>query len=214
MEEAALRREVGLLSETTEFDKFADWRDNIGRGFGVSPYAENFLRQFLVSAARVSLKIKPSEWAQLEDFIRTLTPETQRSLYLVMAQTAAVGGNVGLGDMAAKRALELTPDNSVERQRALLYRALAEVGGADAARGPDLLRDVDRARLPPGDQPLYDAAALVSARIFRAPESQFATKPPPAPPKVDAALAQAETSVKDADEVMASVRKTMERKSR
>ncbi len=214
VEEAALRREVGLLSETTEYEKFAGLARQYWARFRSSPYAENFLRQFLVSAARVSLKIKPSEWAQLEDFIATLSAETQRSLYLVMAQTASVGGNVALGDMAAKRALELTPDDGVERQRALLYRALAEVGGADISHGPDLLRDVSRSRLPPGDQPLYDAAALVSARIFRAPDTGFAKAPAGAANQADAAMAQAETSIKEADDVMESVRKTMERKTR
>ena len=214
VEEAALRREVGLLSETTEFEKFAGLARQYWARFRASPYAENFLRQFLVSAARVSLRIKPSEWAQLEDFIASLTPETRRALYLVMAQTAAVGGNAAFGDMAAQRALALTPDDNVERQRALLYRALAEVGGADAAHGPELLLDIDRARLPPGDQPLYDAAAQVEARMFRAPESHFAKPPPGAATPVDAALEKAESSVKDADAVMEGVRKTMERKSR
>ena len=214
VEEAALRREVGLLSETAEFEKFAGLARQYWQRFRDSPYAANFLRQFLLSAARVSLQISAAEWTQLDEFINSLKPEMRRALYLAMAQTAAVGGNFALGDMAAGRVLDLSPENSVERQRAMLFRAAARVGAADFAQGPALLREVDRAKLPPGDQPLYDAAFLVSARIFRAPETRFANPPPGAANAVDVALARAESSVKDADAALDSVAKSMERKTR
>ena len=214
VEEAALRREAGLLAETAEFDKFAGLARQYWERFRDSPYAPNFLRQFLLSAARVSLRIPVAEWTQLDEFINSLKPETRRALYLVMAQSAAVGGNFALGDMAAGRALDLSPENSVEHHRALLYRAACRVGAADFALRPGLLREVDRARLPSGDQPIYDAAALVTARIFRAPETRFAGPPPGAASAVDAVLARAERSVKDADAALASVAKSMERKTR
>ncbi len=214
VEEAALRREVGLLSETAEFDKFAELARQYWQRFRDSPYAPNFLRQFLLSAARVSVRISVAEWTQLDEFINSLKPDTRRALYLVMAQSAAVSGNFALGDLAAGRALDLSPENSVERQRALLFRAAARVGAADFAQGPVLLREVDRARLPSGDQPIYDAAALVTARIFRAPEARFASPPPGAANAVDLATAQAERSVKDADAALVRVAKSMERKTR
>jgi chemotaxis protein MotC len=214
VEEAALRREVGLLAETAEFEKFAGLARQYWQRFRNSPYAPNFLSQFLLSAARVSLRIQVAEWTQLDEFINSLKPETRRALYLVMAQTAAVGGNFALGDMAAGRVLDLSPENSVERQRALLFRAAARVGAADFATGPALLREVDRARLPSGDQPLYDATALVSARIFRAPETRFSSPPPGAANAIDLALSRAERSVTDADAALDSVAKSMERKTR
>jgi chemotaxis protein MotC len=214
VEEAALRREVGLLSETAEFDKFAGLARQYWERFRNSPYAPNFLSQFLLSAARVSLRIRVAEWTQLDEFINSLKPETRRALYLVVAQTAAVGGNFALGDMAAGRVLDMSPENTVERQRALLFRAAARVGAADFATGPALLREVDRAKLPSGDQPLYDAAALVSARIFRAPETRFSSPPPGAADAVDAVLARADRSVQDADAAMDSVARSMERKTR
>jgi chemotaxis protein MotC len=214
VEEAALRREVGLLSETAEFDKFAGMARQYWQRFRDSPYAPNFLRQFLLSAARVSVRIPAAKWTQLDELINSLKPETQRALYLVMAQSAAVGGNFALGDMAAGRALDLSPENSVERHRALLFRAAARVGAPDFAQGSALLREVNRARLPVGDQPIYDAAALVTGRIFRAPETRFASPPPGSANAVDLALARAEGSVKNADDALARVAKSMERKTR
>jgi hypothetical protein len=112
--------------------------------------------------------------------------------------------------------LELSAPDSVERQRAQLYRAAARVGEADETQNPILLRDIERARLPAADQPLYDATALVSARLFRAPERDAASAAGaregdgiPA-----AALAQAETSLKDANSALEGARQSMERKRR
>ena len=205
---------MALLSETTQFDKFAELARQYWERFRASPYAGNFLRQFMVAVARVSLLIKPSEWAQLEEFINSLTPETRLKLYLVMAQASAVSGNAGLADMAAQRALELSAEASVERQRALLYRAAALVGAANSSRGPSLLADVARDRLPPTDQPLYDAVLTTSARIYRDPEQNFGAPPPGDTNDADISLARAEKGVKEADAAMDSVTKTMERKTR
>jgi len=218
VEEAALRREVALLSETSAFDKFAELARQYWQRFHRSPYADNFLRQFIAAAARISLLIKPSEWAQLEEFISSLTPETRLKLYLVMSQASAVSGNIGFAEMAAQRAADLAAEGSVERQRALLYRAAARVGAADSLLGPKLLVDVARDKLPAADQPLYDAVTTTSARIYRDPEGSFDAPPPrapnAAPNAIDASLARAEKGVSDADSVMDSVTKTMERKTR
>ncbi|MGO9428800.1 hypothetical protein [Rhodoblastus sp.] len=219
VEEAALRREVALLSETTEFDKFAGLSRQYWERYRSSPYADNFVRQFMLAVVRVSQSIKVSEWAQLNEFINSLTTETRRALYLAMAQTAAVVGNSALAAMAAQNALELSPADSVERQRALLFRAAARIAGADFTESRSLLGDLDRTKLPPGDQPLFDAVSLVAARIFRPPEQHFDMAAPGAahsgpPNDADAALTRAETSVKEADSTLDDVRKTMERKSR
>jgi chemotaxis protein MotC len=214
VEEAALRREVALLSETAEFDKFAGLARQYWQRYRASPYADNFLRQFMLAVIRVSQSIKLSEWAQLSEFIDSLSPETRRTLYLAMARTAAVVGNGGLAAMAAQHALDLSPADSPDRQRALLFRAAAKVGVADFAQSRLLLRDLDRSKLPAGDQPLYDAVILALSRIFRPPEQNFAAPPPGAANEADAALARAQTSVKEADAVLESVTRTMERKSR
>ncbi len=146
--------------------------------------------------------------------INSLKPETRRALYLVVAKTG--GGWAAISRSATWRrgarwsCLPKIRSNA----SAPVFRAAARVGAADFATGPALLREVDRARLPSGDQPLYDAAALVSARIFRAPETRFSSPPSGAANSVDAVLARADRSVTDADAAMDSVAKSMERKTR
>ncbi len=211
VEEAALRREVGLLAEARQYEKFASLGRQYWARFRASPYAENFLRQFMLGVARVAVSIKASEWSQLNAFVESLTPETKRNIYLTVAQNASVVGNVDLARMAAQRARDLSPEESQERQRAIVYGALAAVGDADPARSGRLLDGVDREKLPPGDQPLYDAAAYVSGRIYRGPAKGFKEAPPGEANAVDADLARAEKLLAQGDAVIDSARKTMAR---
>jgi chemotaxis protein MotC len=216
VEEAALRREIGLLAEANKYERFAALARRYWARYRASPYAENFLRQFMLGVARVSLSIKLAEWEQLDDFIESLTPDTKRNLYLTVAQNASVVGNVALAAMAAQRARDLSAENSQERQRAIVYGAAASVGTAGASQSVHLLDGVDRAQLPAGDQPIYDAVAFVTGRIFHAPAKGF-KEPPPKDPiaaganPADADMARAEKLLQQGDAVIASVRKTMER---
>ncbi|MCI4678837.1 hypothetical protein K9U39_00950 [Rhodoblastus acidophilus] len=214
VEEAALRREAGLLSETENFDKFAELARQYRSRFRRSPYAANFLRQFRVAVERVSVRITVQQWAPLDEFMESLGVEKRRGFYLVMARTAAVAGNSAFADLAASRALALAAPDSVERERALLYRAAAEVLSPDATANANLLRGVDRGKLMAGDRPLYDAVAMTSARIFRAPEMSFVTPPPGAGDLPGGELARAESSLREANAAVEAARRSMERKSR
>ena len=214
VEEAALRREVSLVSETAQFDKFAELARQYWSRFRRSPYAENFLRQFLVDVERVSAQITVEQWTRLDEFMDSLGVERRRVFYLAMAQTAAAAGNSAFADFAARRALALAAPDSVERQRALLYRAAANVARVRAAPYGDLLSGLDRAKLPRADQPLYDAVVVVAARITRAPERNFATSPPGAGDLPGGELARAEASLRDADAAIDASRKSMERRGK
>ncbi len=213
VEEAALRREVSLLAESRDYERFASLARQYWSRFRPSPYADNFLRQFMLGVARVSLSIKLEQWRQLDGFIESLSDETKRNIYLTVAQTASMVGNFDLGAMAAARARDLSAEGSAERQRAIVYGGAATVGAAPEQDSAHLLDGVAREQLPPGDQPIYDAVAFVSGRIFRAPEKAFKAPPPGEANEADGRMAQAEKLLQQGDEVIASVRKTMERKN-
>jgi chemotaxis protein MotC len=212
VEEAALRREIGLLAESRQYDRFASLVRQYWARFRASPYSENFLRQFMLGVSRVATSINPSEWSQLGDFVESLTQENKLKIYLMVAQNASVVGNFDLAAMAARRAQELSAEGSRDRQRAIVYGALAAVGAADPPRSAHLLDGVDRAQLPAGDQPLYDAAAYVSGRIYRAPEKNFKQPPQGDPNALDGDFDRAEKLLAEGDAAIASARKTMARK--
>jgi chemotaxis protein MotC len=211
VEEAALRREASLVSETARFDKFAELARQYWSRFRRSPYADNFLRQFLVDAERVSALITVEQWTRLDEFMDSLTVGRRRVFYLAMAQTAAVAGNSAFADFAARRALALAAPDSVERQRALLYRAAANVARVGAPPYGELLSGLDRARLPRADRPLYDAVIVIAARITREPERNFAAAPPGAGDLAGGEFARAEASLRAADAAIDAGRKSMER---
>lgn len=211
VEEAALRREIGLTAEAAEFDKFASLSRQYWGRFRRSPYADNFLNQFMSAVARVAALIKIEQWMELDDFVNGEAPEIRRAIYLAMAKTAAVAGNSAFAFLAAQRALALAPPDTVDRQRALLYRGAAQVAEVTEAQADGLLREIERRRLPVADQPLYDATAMVAARIFRAPE-RVAAPPPEA--NTDPVLTEADARLRDADAAMEDARRSMERKTR
>ncbi len=214
IEEASLRREANLVSETTRFDKFAELARQYWSRFRRSPYAVNFLRQFPVDVERASALITVEQWTRLDEFTDSLAVERQRGLYLAAAQTAAAAGNSAFADFAARRALALAAPDSVERQRALLYRAAANVARVGAPAYGDQLSGLDRAKLPRADQPLYDAVVIVAARITREPEKIFAAPPPGAGDLPGGDFARAEASLREANAAIDAGRKSMERQSR
>jgi chemotaxis protein MotC len=214
VEEAALRREVSLVSETARFDKFAELARQYWSRFSRSPYAENFLRQFLVDVERVSALITVEQWARLDEFMDSLGVERRRGFYLAMSQTAAAAGNSAFADFAARRALVLAAPDSAERQRALLYRAAANVARVGAPANGDVLSGIDRAKLPRADQRLYDAVIIVAARITREPEKNFAAPPPGAGDLPGGDFARAEASLREATAAIDAGRKSMERRNK
>jgi hypothetical protein len=214
VEEAALRRETDLLSETADFNKFAEVARQYWSRFRSSPYAANFLRQFVIAAERVSALIKVEQWTRLDEFMDSLSVEKRRSFYLAMARTAAVAGNSVFADFAARRALALAAPDSIDRQRALLYRAAADVAGLGDTPEGDLLQGVERGRLPRMDQPLYDAVSVVAAAVRRAPERNFTSPPADAGDLPGHEFARAAASLGEASAAINAERKSMEHKSR
>jgi len=213
VEEAALRREVALLAETQNFDKFAALARQYWTRFRASPYADNFLRQFTLAAARVSLSIKSDQWTRLDELLENLPPDARRAIYLNMAHAAVVSGNVALAAAAARRGQPLFAEGSLDRQRAQLYIATAQVATPDVAQAEAALGRLDRSKLSNGDALLAQATMLVAAQMRRPPQQGFTAEPPGEPSRVDETMARAETGLRAADEAMASIRKTLERKT-
>jgi chemotaxis protein MotC len=212
VEEAALRREVALLAETENFDKFAALARQYWTRFRASPYADNFLRQFTLAAARVSLSIKADQWNRLDELLENLQPDARRAIYLNMAHAALVSGNVALAAASAQRGLPLFAEGSLDRQRAQLYIAAAQVATPDFARADAALSRIDRSKLATGDGLLAQATDMVAAQMRLPPQQVFAAEPPGEPSGVDATITRAQTGLQAADEAMESLRKTMERK--
>lgn len=214
VEEAALRREIGLASDLGDIEKFASLSRQYWMRFRASPYAENFLRQFAVAAARAAQSIGVPQWIQFDEFIEALGLERRKQLFLTMARSAAVAGNDVFADFAARRALGLAAPASPEALRAKLYGAMANIAGPQSHDSAAVLATIDRSALPEGDRPLYDAAVLVAARLYRAPPQDFSTPPQGAGDLAGGEFSKAQSDLAAADASLDAARLSMERKTR
>lgn len=214
VEEAALRREIGLAAEMNEIDKFAALSRQYWMRYRASPYAENFLRQFAAAAARTAQSIDVAQWIQFDEFMEALSPERRKQLFLTMARAAAVAGNSAFADFSARRVLGLAARDSQDAARAQLYGAMANVAGPGSRDAVSGLGAIDRSALPIGDQPLYDAVALVAARLYRPPSQDFSAPPDGVGDLAGGDFGKAESDLAAAAAGLEAAQRSMERKTR
>ncbi|MGX1101199.1 hypothetical protein [Amorphus sp. MBR-141] len=171
VEEAALRREIYVVSEQNDVDKFEQLARQYLRRFRHSVYAGNFRQRFAAALTRMSFIDDPTQFQRLDLLLADIDDDSRRELYLVVARAAVNGGKTAVAAMAAERALQSATPGSRDRARALLYRGAALAVTPDGLMSSlDDLRAVDRQLLPPSDAALYDAAAATADLILTAPE--------------------------------------------
>ncbi|MGX1309809.1 hypothetical protein AB7M35_004581 [Amorphus suaedae] len=171
VEEAALRREIYLVSEQNDVDKFEQLARQYLRRFRHSVYAGNFRQRFAAALTRMSFVDDPAQFQRLDVLLADVDDDSRRELYLVVARAAVNGGKTAVAAMAAERALQSAQPASRDRARALLYRGAALAVTPDGLMTSlDDLKAVDRRLLTPSDAALYDAAAATANLILTAPE--------------------------------------------
>lgn len=171
VEEAALRREIYLVSEQNDVDKFEQLARQYLRRFRHSVYAGNFRQRFAAALTRMSFVDDPAQFQRLDLLLADVEDDSRRELYLVVARAAVNGGKTAVAAMAAERALQSAQPASRDRARALLYRGAALAVTPDGLMTSlDDLKAVDRRLLTPSDAALYDAAAATADLILTAPE--------------------------------------------
>ncbi|TCT07919.1 chemotaxis protein MotC [Aquabacter spiritensis] len=190
VEEAALRRAILVASQAGDAQAFERLARQYLFRFRNSVYAGNFRQRFAAALSRMTFIGDPDQIHRLDDLLEPLEPESRRDLELLVARAAIVQGKTAAAGLAAERALSGTPRNSVDAERARLYRGASLAPNADTY-GEALtdLRTVDRDRLVPADVALLDAASATANMVRQAAEG--VALPPPAAGPV--ALAKDET---------------------
>ena len=173
VEEAALRREIFIVGQDDDFDKFEALAVRYFRRYRHSIYAGNFRQRFALSVARFSFVQRPDRFPRLVAVLDHLDRASQRALYLLIARTALVRGKTEMTVLAADRVFALSDDDSAERVRARLYRAAARV--ATSAHGTAIaeLEQIDKAKLSERDVELQTAALAIGLNVRKAlPEAK------------------------------------------
>jgi chemotaxis protein MotC len=168
VEEAALRREIFLVGQVDDFDKFEALALQYFRRYRNSIYAGNFRQRFALAVARFSFVQQPDRFPRLVAVIDNLDRASQRGLYLLIARTALLRGKVEMTDLAARRIVALTDEGSVDRTRAELYRAAGRVVTNANAEAIRELQQIDETQLSERDADLLTAALAMGRNVRKA----------------------------------------------
>jgi chemotaxis protein MotC len=201
VEEAALRREVLLVGQVEDFDKFEFITLAYTRHYRNSIYAGDFWQRFSSALARSSLALDERRFPRLAVLLEQLDPASRLKLYLAISRTALVRGQLTVVLLAGEKAMGLSADGSADRERAHAFRGAARALTGDYDAGLAELKATDRTKLPERDVSLLNASvqlALDVRKPIKGPSSSATDAPPPAPARLD--LASSTTTLARAQE--------------
>lgn len=183
VEEAALRREVFLVAQSGNLDRFEFLSRQYLRRFGTSIYAEDFRQRFATAIARLGIADGDDRFPRLEAILKSSDPENQRALFLQLAQAAVIHGKLSTARAAAADAAALAPRGGGDAMRAGLYDAAASITtGRDINGVRQQLTGINRRQLGRRDADLLDAALDVATAVGEMPAA-------PSPPEPVAVVA-------------------------
>lgn len=165
VEEAALRRQVFIVAQTGDLDRFEFLSRHYLRRFGASIYASDFRQRFATAIARLSLSDGDNRFHRLETMLKASDIESQRALFLHVARYAVVHGKLETARIAARDARAVAPVGSGDAARAALYEAAAGIVTADYSAHRRDLAALARLPLDGTDRDLRDAALAVAGQI-------------------------------------------------
>lgn len=169
VEEAALRREIGLLVEAHDAPRVALHTRQYATRFPASLYAPDFLRDLARMIARSGLADQPGDYRLLSDAAARLPPDGRRGFLLTLARASTLNGRFEAAASAAGEVLQIAPPGSAEEARARLYLGAGRIASDayDAALAD--LAAVAPARLDTSDAALFAAARNVAVQVRAAP---------------------------------------------
>lgn len=178
VEEAALRRSLGLAMTLDDAGRFVGVSSQYVRRYLRSPYASQFADAFIegIIALRASIDLK-----SVEEIVAAMDADQRKFIYLRLARRSAIDGLSDLSAFASRHAEEVGDgERSTPDPRAELYSNLAAMTTETAADTLVRLKAIDRGRLSENDRRLLEAAEAVAAEIISVPgrpHSAAAAKP-------------------------------------
>ncbi len=167
VEEAALRRSIGIAATQGDAARFALASTQYVARYLYSPYASQFADAFVSGVVALHMAISLDK---LADITAMMDPEREKVIYLRIARRAAIDGLTDLSAFASARAEK--GRNGMDNQddpRALLYASLSTVtsDAVDDVRAK--LGAIDRDKLSEGDRALLDAVRTIAGEVVAPP---------------------------------------------
>ncbi|MBR0784309.1 chemotaxis protein [Bradyrhizobium iriomotense] len=194
VEEAALRREILLVGQAEDFDKFEFLTLAYIRHYRNSIYAGDFWQRFSTGLTQSSLALDERRFARIVTLLDQIDRASRIKLHLMIARNAMLRGLMPVTRLAAERALALSADASAERERAHFFRGASRALTDEYDGGLAELKALDRSKLPERDVALLNATlqlALDVRKPFAGGPAATADKPPATPARLDLASSNA-----------------------
>lgn len=193
VEEAALRRSVGIAVTQGDAARFALASTQYVERYLYSPYASQFADSFVSGVIALHMSISQDK---LADITAMMDPEREKVIYLRIARRAAIDGLSELSAFASARAEHGRDGNTNQGDpRAQLYSSLSTVTSGTIEDVRTKLGKIDRSRLSDGDRALLDAAQAIAGEVVAPPASLPASPTPAAAmPQPEAEVAAAKSS--------------------
>jgi chemotaxis protein MotC len=181
-EEAALRRQVFVASQTNHIEKFQLLATDYLRRFRHSVYAGNFRQRLASALTRIDFGKDSSRFDGFVEMMKELEPDARRDLYLLAARASIEQGFVKSARLLADKAQELAGSDKVSATRAKLYRAASLITSPeDIKAAADDLHGIDKSVLSASDAALLNAAIAMADQIRKLPEAMAAVAEKPEP---------------------------------
>jgi chemotaxis protein MotC len=172
VEEAALRREVLLLSNVDDYERFEMLAFAYLRRFPKSIYAKNFYRSFAIAVVTGKYGTDPKLMERLERRLEELSEGVRKQIYMAIAEEGVIRGRVELTRLASDRIGHLFRDGGRDAVRLQLYKAAALVVTQEYDFAYTRLRSIDRTKLSTGDLELLDSALALATEMRQPPQIQ------------------------------------------
>jgi chemotaxis protein MotC len=189
VEEAALRREIVLVGQAEDFDKFEFLTLAYMRHYPNSVYAGDFWQRFSSALTRTSLALDERRSPRIVALLDQLDRASRLKFYLTISKVALVRGRIAVVRLAGEQALPLSPDASAERERSHLFRGAARALTDEYEGGLAELKAIERSRLTEPDVLLLNATLQLALDVRKPVAAPLAgapaDKPPPTPARLD-----------------------------
>jgi chemotaxis protein MotC len=173
LEEAALRRQVFVASQTNNMKKFQTLATDYLRRYRHSIYSGNFRQRLASALSRLDFGKEASRFEGLVTMMSELELDARRDLYLLAARSSIEQGFTTSARLLADKAQELVGSDRMSAARAKLYRAASLITSPQAIDGAvNDLRSLDRTVLAASDLGLLDSALAMAGQIRKMPEIQ------------------------------------------
>ncbi|WP_209017080.1 chemotaxis protein [Roseibium aggregatum] len=170
VEEAALRREVFVAGILGDVERFRMLSIRYLRRFRTSIYAGDFRRRFALALDSLGFVQSEGKYALLNDVLLEFDADSRRALYMRLARSALLAGNLNVARTSTEEALRLAVEGTREKEILKIYLVATRLDPETMLANRDLLWSIDKADLEEQDLDLLDGVYAVFNSVRHFPE--------------------------------------------